>query len=357
MVNRVRRRVVASPLALALCSANAGSIASLAQASGAPGALVGIQEDGAKPQLHVWGLADPESKEPMTSQMHMRLGSVSKLFAGSVALRLADAGHLDLAAPVRSMLTDLPLAPDITVAMLGAHTSGLDDLIRQRAFQAELNANPRHHWDSKELISRALRLAPRAAPGARVLYSNLNTILLAAACERATGMAWPELLKRWVFEPCGLNDVAITEPTGLPAPSPKGYRYARAHWPIGYGETWIDATQFSASWTGAAGNLHATVSDLIRAVQPLCSGALLSPGAKARLHAWRHSEWAGEQAGFHVFNIAGCIGHAGDVPGFSAAAFWNPSTRTSAAALCNLSNTAQGTNPALQLVRSILTCA
>src|SRR5207253_10072491 len=67
----------------------------------------------------------------------------------------------------------------ITVRQLLTHTSGL----RADLPDAELKALP----DGAALLRRVLRETPRVPPGRRVIYSDLNAILLGEVVQRAAG--------------------------------------------------------------------------------------------------------------------------------------------------------------------------
>jgi D-alanyl-D-alanine carboxypeptidase len=362
-----RRRFLAGAAALALAPAplraSAGDAAreraldKALAATLAPGAVVGIARPGAAPAIHALGHADLDRTRPMSAAMHFRIGSVAKPFAGTAVLRLAESGRLDLDAPVARFVSGVPEGERITLDMLGRHASGLFNPIASRAFQAAIVAAPAREWSAAELLAVAAERPLAFAPGSRFGYSNTNTVLLAMAAERAADEPWPELLRRLVLDPLGVSSIGVTRASGLPEPSPRGYRYARRDWPIGYGDVLTDASGYGASWAGAAGDLHATAADLARAAAPLASGALLGPAARARLHDWRDTGVRGERHGFHLFERDGRIGHPGDVPGFSAALAWQRETGVAVIALANLSNTPRAPSPALVLAEAAFKAA
>ena len=108
-----------------------------------------------------------------------RVASVSKLVTALVALRLAEAGTVDLDRDVRAYGVALanPLSPaaPVTLRMLLNHRSGLDD----GAFATVPLGRP---WTD------ALAEARWAAPaGLRFAYANINYGLAATVLEAATG--------------------------------------------------------------------------------------------------------------------------------------------------------------------------
>src|SRR5207247_4505495 len=96
-------------------------------------------------------------------------------------LRLpVERGQVRLDEPASTYLRELqrPATTGITVRQLLTHTSGL----RADIPDPELKAIP----DSAALMARVLRETPRVPPGSRVIYSDLNAILLGELVGRVT---------------------------------------------------------------------------------------------------------------------------------------------------------------------------
>ncbi|MCC6919707.1 MAG: beta-lactamase family protein [Alphaproteobacteria bacterium] len=136
-----------------------------------------------------------------TADSPVRIASISKLVTLIGALRLAEAGEIDLDADVSSYLKfplRNPAFPDrpITLRQLFAHTSGLRDgddfVIPLGGKVADTMLSP-EHWD------------PASPPGAYFTYSNLGIIVAATAMEGATGERFDRLMARLVFRPLGLT--------------------------------------------------------------------------------------------------------------------------------------------------------
>jgi CubicO group peptidase (beta-lactamase class C family) len=124
--------------------------------------------------------------EPLGAEHLFDLASVTKTFTTVAALRLADAGMLDLDEPVAPVLavgtgTGAAL---ITARHLLTHTAGLP---------AEGGA-----WRSglagEELRSTVLRSALRAEPGTEHLYSDVGFIAVGELVERISGRTLGELV-------------------------------------------------------------------------------------------------------------------------------------------------------------------
>jgi D-alanyl-D-alanine carboxypeptidase len=321
-------------------------------ALGTPGALVALTPQNGKPRFLTLGSAN-KTGATLPTDSHMAIGSVSKLFVGTVVLKLWEQGKLDLADPISKYVPNIPAGDAITLRMLGRHTSGLPDAIRNRDFQNAINADPKKHWSTSEILKHAFAQKPFFPPGQGWKYSNTNTILLALAAEKASGKDIASLVRELILVPLEMKHTGFTTATGLPAPNTSAYRHGRKDSPIRYGTHPYDVTGWSASWAGAAGNMHSTIHDLQRAAAPLCRGDLLGKKAKSELHDFGKTDTEGYLYGFCIESTDGLIGHSGDVPGYSSLLAYHPDRKSSLVILTNLSNTPAGDSTAKELSRVI----
>ena len=97
-------------------------------ALGLPGMSLAVSDNDGFSAAIALGWADLAAREPLTSDRLFQIGSISKSFLALSILSLADAGAVDLDAPIAKYLPDVPW-PDapITVAQVLSHTSGLPD--------------------------------------------------------------------------------------------------------------------------------------------------------------------------------------------------------------------------------------
>lgn len=227
----------------------------------------------------------------------------------------------------------------------------MPDAIRNPAFQKEIVADPRRVWSAPEILRHAFALNSSFQPGESWQYSNTNTILLALAAEDATGKPFGELLARKIIRPLGLKHTGFSADGKLPFPHPHGYRYGRPGHPIGYGKTRYDVSEYSSSWTHAAGDLYSAIGDLHRATRPLCIGTLLTEDSRRILHDWYETDRGGYRYGFCIESWDGYIGHRGDVPGYQAVVAVRERSGRALTIMTNLSNTSGGEGPASEMLR------
>jgi CubicO group peptidase (beta-lactamase class C family) len=136
---------------------------------------------------------------PLAADSLFITASVTKLATALAALRLADAGTLDLGAELGRYLPDAAAAqPGITVARVMSHSAGLPvDVSPERAPYA-----PGLSWDV--LRDACLAEPPAAAPGGLVQYGNHGYGLLAIVVERLAGAPFPQALRELVLAPLGI---------------------------------------------------------------------------------------------------------------------------------------------------------
>lgn len=314
-----------------------------------PGALVGVFPDGGAPWRSALGVADTVTREPMRLDMRMRIGSVSKLFVGTAVLRLVDRGALSLDAPISRYVDGVPRGDEITLRMLGQHTSGLGCPIFGEPFQKAIVAEPRKLWPVRDVLLAAYAMPLRHEPGKAWRYSNTSAVLLGLAAEKVTDQPIGDVIDQQVCRPLGLRGTGVCASAAPPPPTPSAYRHGKpGHW-IGYGDEFVDVTGYSASWAGVAGDMFSTLADLGVAATALATGTLLSEESKRELFAWRETSWSGVESGFLINRNARGVGHEGNVPGFEAVVRRQADRRRAIVVLTNLSNNADKTMPAERL--------
>ena len=240
-----------------------------------PGALVGVFPDEGEPERFVLGEADVDTHAPMTQEMHMRVGSVMKPFLGTLVLQLCDEGKMSLDDPVSKYVDGVPHGDRITLRMLGSNTSGLFNTIENKEFQKAIMKQPNEQWTPAEILTFNEGREPYCKPGEKWRYSNTNAVLLGLCIEKATGKPYAEQLRQRVLEPLKLAHTSVPEMAELPSPHSKAYRNGYPDKVIGYGNVFYNVSNYSAAWTGAAGNLYSTLDDLGRAAKPIAIGTLL----------------------------------------------------------------------------------
>ncbi|MEM6278827.1 MAG: serine hydrolase domain-containing protein [Verrucomicrobiota bacterium] len=310
----------------------------------APGALIAVIPPEGDPLLHAYGFADAEKTEEMTLSHRVRIGSVSKLFAGYLALLMESEGIVNLNETIDQYLEGVPGGEGISLEDLGRHSPGLPGAIRNPKFRAEIVADPSRLWTTKEILSFAFE----QPSSGQWRYSNTHTILLGEALSSTAGKDWSSLLQERISEPLGMTSLCVDAGEGNALPFARGYRHSSGENPIGYGREFLDVSRFNASIFGCAGNLTATLEDLAASAPVLLNerGSLLKRAAP-----W--IEWEGGEYGFCLERWDGFVGHRGDVPGFQAVMARDANSGVCFVVVCNLSNSEDGRMPANEILSRV----
>jgi D-alanyl-D-alanine carboxypeptidase len=308
----------------------------------APGAIIGHRlAAGATRVLRIGQRAHGEAA-PLPRELPLPVGSVGKIVVGAATLIVCRELGVPLDTPVKALLPRVPLpsAPaDLTLRALGTHSSQLPEPIAHPDFQAAVLREPARRWPAEAILAYAAG-RPRA-------YSNANTVLLGLLLERLRDQPVATVLRQTVLDPLGLAATTTPAQGGWRAAGVRALRHARPGRPLSYGEVPTDVTDLEPGWAGIAGDWSSTVDDLLALLHGLQVHRSLGDALPADLSQWTSAQ---SSMGFHWMRHGRLQGHSGDVPGFSAAAWWDSRSGDSWAVIVNLSNTRDGRNPASELV-------
>lgn len=225
---------VTMPAAVAaLASARADDPARLAGrlvAGGAPGAAVGVWDDGTAACASA-GVRAAGHDAAVAEGDLWHLGSLTKSMTATLAARIVARGEMDWSDTVGehlgAALTDLaPGAEQITLEQLLSHRAGLP---RNFQFSDRDPVFPRAGDDVRKArlaYARALLTEPLLTrPESAFLYSNAGYVVAGAMIEAATGESWEALLRTEVFEPLGLESAGFGPPGAVAViDQPRGHR-------------------------------------------------------------------------------------------------------------------------------------
>lgn len=317
-----------------------------------PGALVGIWSP-VGDYVKAFGVADTATGAPMRTDFYSRIGSVTKTFTATAVLQLVDRGRVGLEDPISKYVDGVPGGATITVRQLATMRSGLADYSETQAFAAAVAANPARELSPRQLLDWAFAQPPAFAPGAKWQYCNTNYILLGLLVERAGAMGLADYLTEHIFVPLGMAHTSFPAGTRFPEPHARGYTD-----PIDDDGPPMDATDFSASMTGAAGAIISTLEDMRVWVPAVAQGALISPEMQQQRVADASGSDLppGADYGIGLLTTAGWVGHNGSVPGYQSVALYLPERRTSLVVFANTDVTPPGgPMPSTALARAVTT--
>jgi D-alanyl-D-alanine carboxypeptidase len=302
-----------------------GLVDSLARAHDLPGLVVAVRGAGDEASVIASGRAELASGRRMTTRDRFRIGSITKPMVATVVLQLVDEGLLSLDDSVAHFLPGLlPDGGRITIRQLLNHTAGLADYIDDQGFIDAVFTQPSRVWTPHELVAIGDAMPRSFTPGAadRWDYSNTNYIVLGLVAEAVGDQPIAELLEDRVFEPLGMTSTFFATAPSLPAPFAQGYVDL-----IGL-DDFVVGTLVSPTVAGAAGAVVSTAEDVLRFVEALAAGELVSAASHvaslttvpaSRVYVPGESIEFGY--GLGVLAGDGWVGHDGAIPGYEAEAY------------------------------------
>jgi D-alanyl-D-alanine carboxypeptidase len=293
--------------------------------SDAPGVVAGVQTS-----EYTWvralGVADRATREPMTPEVHHRIGSVTKTFTATLLLQAADEGLLSLDDTIDQYVKGVPNGEKITLRQMSDMTSGIASYTEDDQWVKEWSSDPTRVWAPQELARIGIKESPLFDPGTEWFYSNTNYVLLGLLLEKVTGKPIGQLYQKEIIEPLDLEETSFpNKDSALPEPYDHGYTLQGKS----SGEKPIDSTHWSPSEAWTAGEMISTVDDLLVYGRALGTGkGLLPPEQQSeRLDSFVSDvpPLKGDLAyGIGLGKDHGWIGHNGEIPGYNTYLFYHP---------------------------------
>lgn len=166
-----------------------------------PGVVVGVLQEGQE-QIAGFGVTNTDHPLAVNAETLFQIGSITKTFVGTLAMRLVESGKLDLDAPLRRYLPDLRLmdetvAAAVTMRHLLTHTGGwvgdyFDDL----------------GYGDDALAQMVARMAdvPQITPLGEIWsYNNAGFYLAGRVIEVLTGKTFEAAMQEQILDPLGMK--------------------------------------------------------------------------------------------------------------------------------------------------------
>jgi len=185
-----------------------------------PGLSVAVIERGHVIFTGGYGFADVENRVPATADTVYRIASISKSVTATAAMKLVEAGKLDLDAPIQRYCSDFPKKPwPITARELLSHQSGIRDYRND-----EESINTRHYTSISEALTQFANDPLEFEPGTRMQYTSYGYILLGCVIEGASGTSYDRYMRRAVFEPAQMPSTRLDNVFAIIPHRARGYK-------------------------------------------------------------------------------------------------------------------------------------
>ncbi|MDI2034984.1 serine hydrolase domain-containing protein [Paenarthrobacter nitroguajacolicus] len=338
-----------------------------------PGAVVLLQTpDGNLSASYGTGVRG--SDQPVSTEDHIRVGSVTKTWTTTVILQLVQEGKLALADPVSKYRPDVPNGGAITMDQLLTMRSGLFNYTETLELNSAMDTQPQKAWNPEELLTLAFAHPPYFAPGQGFHYSNTNTVLLGLIAEKVEGKPLGDLFKERIFDPLGLKGTIFPDASSssIPDPHPRGYFYgdnvltmSNPALPEDMQKEATagtlapnDVTDVNPSWAWAAGSGISTAEDLKILGEALANGKLLNPELQQKrldsVTPTNPDKPDGALYGLGIAKFGNLYGHTGELPGFNTFMGSDPGNQVTLVVWTNLAPAADGRDPAVIIARSLI---
>ncbi len=232
----------------------ADSLLSTVFAPDKPGAAVLIMQGDSVLFEGCYGLADMETKTPVTPTTNFCIASVSKQFAAMCVLQLAEQGKLSLDDPLSRFFPKWhsPLLKRVTLRQLLSHTSGIPDARNRADRDFVLHATDVASAGYIDTLSTL-----NFEPGTQYEYINPTYQLIYQIVPAVTGQDFESYVREHLLQPAGMKRTLYFEDGRTIAEMAHGYQWndsVRRYEEYDYGEETFFATK-------ADGGLYTSVRE------------------------------------------------------------------------------------------------
>ncbi len=276
--------------------------------------------------FHSHGVADTESKEPISEDTVFRIASITKTFTAIAIMQLWERGLVELDAPVNEYLRSYELgsanagSQPATIRNLLTHTAGLPEVAHpQGIFRADFGESVEvgaHLPTLAEFYRGHLRVG--AEPGTRFVYNNHGPATLGQIVEDVSGQTLAAYFHEHIFAPLGMIDSDLLRTDRLERRRATGYEIRRRG---------VQEITERDMVTAGAASIFSTPSDMARYLRALLGrgsndhGTVLEPETMAMMYEAHYQPDAripGMGLAFFRANVGGqiAVGHQGSLPGF-----------------------------------------
>ncbi|HIY67180.1 MAG TPA: beta-lactamase family protein [Candidatus Agrococcus pullicola] len=232
------------------------------------------------------GIASRRWGIPVRASTRFDIASVTKVLTAIAVLQLVDAGPLGLDDRIHDYveLTDSAIHPNVTLRQLLSHTSGIGDDADEEAgesYEALWQERPNYSvTETQDFLPQFVHKPANFAPGEGCRYCNVGYILLGLAIENVTGERYRDVVRRAVMEKTGMRDSGFFDMRHAVKDVAEGWEPVRssAEGPI---EAWRQNIYSYPPIGSPDGGAHATAADLVRMLDAVLQGRILSTESTA----------------------------------------------------------------------------
>ncbi len=282
---------------------------------------IALMQDGKQVYSKSVGYADlsTSNKIPATADTKYRIGSISKVFTGTMIFQLIEEGKLSLTTPLSSFFPGVTNAEKITIANLLDHSSGLFNFTSDPDYTKKINTKV----TQTEQLAQFQHTAS-FEPGTKHQYSNTNFVLLGFIIEKLDKTSYASSVKKRITSKLGLKNTYYGTKINTANKEANSYKWAGK---------WIADTETDMSIPGGAGAMVSTPGDLVTFFHALFNGKLISLASLEKMKTIK--EGYGMAMFISPFYDKKAYGHNGGIDGFQSNALYFPEEKLALAYVSN----------------------
>jgi CubicO group peptidase (beta-lactamase class C family) len=262
---------------------------------------VAISQDGKIIYSRATGYSDVETKKKADENTRYRIGSISKTFTTVLVFKSIEEKKLSLTETLDKYFPGIKNAPQITIAHLLAHRSGIHNFTNDPDY-LKWNTQKKSEAEMIDIITKG---GSDFQPDSKAAYSNSNFVLLTYILEKVNKKQFAALLNEKIIKPVGLTN---TTPGGkINAAANESFSYE-------FTDKWVKQPETDPSVPLGAGALVSTPTDLTKFADALFGGKLVSAQSLEKMKTLR------ENIGMGLFPLPFydkmSLGHTGGIDGF-----------------------------------------
>jgi len=232
-----------------------------------PGAAIAIVRNGEVVFKKGYGIANIDSKRPITSSTNFNICSMTKQFTAYGILKLASEKKLSLDDKIDKYFPDFnsKVAGIVTIRHLLTHSSGIVDhydYVDKTLFK--------EFWD-RDVLNAIKSVDSVYFPiGSRYRYSNTAFCLLSLIIEHVSGYSFPEFIQEYIFKPLKMNNSEVIKPDFKISERAFGYEFENDSFKIS------DARESLFFSTMGDGGIYTSIDDYLKWIMAIQNGKVLN---------------------------------------------------------------------------------
>jgi CubicO group peptidase (beta-lactamase class C family) len=302
-----------------------------------PGSAIAIVKDDRILFAKGFGVANVETRAPVTADTLFQIGSITKTFTATAVLTLAEEGKLRLDKPIGNFANGLsPKLARVNLGQLLSHRAGLKDEPDEFGLQDEaaLGQYVRSWKDDYCLFE----------PDYVFSYSNSGFALAGFVAQEVTAKPYADLMSERLFQPLGMGRTTFRPTVAMTYPLAVGHRARRGELPVVVRPLANDARLWPA------GTMYSSVNELARFAmaflndgkldgKQILSASVIADMQKPRAEVPSSAEHYGYGQFINSYRGLRQIWHDGSMTGYTGALRMIPERRFAVIVLANRDGT------------------